>query len=193
MHSIIITIFAIALQAASLYCLMQYAPAWVKTAPDYTRSVAASLSSVEEAFYRYGAANAGVMPVPTTAFDGGMEQFQSPTRHLPFLPKAPEGFSWKYGRGADYYVCLHATDGARPMEAGLYYGVKRLRKLLPEEQFIISAGASSCGSNVDVSGQEQSLPAPLSVTYFLRYVPGMSASTAVLPCVANGCLSTEVF
>lgn len=193
MYSLILSLLAIALQAAALFCMMHYAPAWVKTAPDYTRTMAAGISAFERGFYRYGAANAGVMPEPTEVADGGLIQFQSPERHLTFLPAAPIGFQWTYGHSSDYFVCLHAIDGTRPMREGLYYGVKRLRKLLPDDQLIISAGANSCGAVVDVSSGPVTFPAPLSVTYFLRYAPGIPPSSAVLPCSATGCLASDVF
>lgn len=190
MYSLIISLLAIALQAASLFSMMHYAPAWVKTAPDFTRSVAAGISSVEDAYYRYATVNAGAVPDPAL---GGLEQFQSPVPHLPFLPKAPEGFAWKYGFGAaDYYVCLQAADGARPVSEGLFYGLRRLRKLFPDEQFVISAGAATCGSTLDIGEQVPEFPAPLSATYFLRYAPDMPPSSSVLPCSRNACLSAEV-
>jgi hypothetical protein len=191
MYSLIISLLAIALQAAALFCLVNYAPAWVKTAPDFSRVVAAGLSAFEGAFYRYGATNGGALPEPTLEPDGGLAQFQSPERHLAFLPKAPEGFAWKYGHAADYYVCLQAADAAKPVPEGLYYGVKRLRKLLPADQLVVSEGANSCGSTADVTNGPVKLPAPLSITYFLRYAPGQLPSTAVLPCTASGCLAAD--
>lgn len=193
MSSLLLAIIAIALQAASLFALMHYAPAWVKTAPDDARLVAAGLSSVEQAFYRYAKANGGTVPAPTVETDGGLSQFQFPARHLAFLPRAPAGFSWRYGYAGDYYICLEATDSAASMRHSLYYGIKRLRKLLPDDQLVISAGARSCGAVVDVSAAAQALPAPLSVTYFLRYAPAAGPSAAVLTCSGNACLAANAF
>jgi hypothetical protein len=191
MSSLILAILAVALQAASLFAVMHYAPAWLKTAPDDTRLVAAGLSSVELAFYRYAKANGGTVPPPTLEADGGLSQFQVPARHLAFLPRAPTGFSWRYGYAGDYYICLEATDSAASMKHSLYYGIKRLRQLLPDDQLVISAGSRSCGA--DVSAAAPSLPAPLSVTYFLRYAPAAGPSAAVFTCSGNACLAENAF
>lgn len=192
MVNLIITVMAIALQAVSLYCLMTYAPSWAKTAPDQTRVMAAALSSFESAFYRYGVANNGAMPAPTAAADGGLSQFQAPGRYLAFLPKAPAGFMWKYGWQGSHYVCLQAIDTSRPMDASLYYGVKRLRRLLPDGQLIVSDGSRSCGSNADVTSGTVNLPRTLSITFFMRYSPSGIPNTSVLPCRGNACLSPAV-
>lgn len=191
MYSLILSILAIALQAASLFALMHYTPVWVKTAPDHSRLVAASLSTLESGYFRYAAANGGSVPAPTTAADGGLSQFQSPVGHISFLPKAPEGFMWRYGQAVDHFVCLDAVDDAHPMDESLFRGVKRLKQLLPTEQLVISAGAHTCGSGSDVSSATFQFPAPLSVTYFLRYAPGAAPSTAVLPCTGTTCLIAE--
>lgn len=191
MYSLILSILAIALQAVSLYCLMHYMPTWAKTAPDHSRQVAASLSTLEGGYFRYAAANGGGVPLPTVAPDGGLSQFQAPVSHIPFLPKAPEGFVWKYGQAVDHFVCLDAIDDVRQMDESLFRGVKRLKQLLPAEQLIISAGAHSCGSGTDVSKDSFAFPAALSVTYFLRYAPAAGPSTAVLPCAGTQCLITE--
>lgn len=191
MYSLILSVLAIALQAVSLYCLLNYVPAWTKSAPDHSRQVAASLSTLEGGYYRYAAANGGSVPLPTVAPDGGLSQFQAPVEHIPFLPKAPEGFLWKYGQAVDHFVCLDAIDDAHPMDESLFRGVKRLKQLLPAEQLIISAGAHTCGSGTDVSTQSFTFPAQLSVTYFLRYAPAAGPSTDVLPCSRTHCLIAE--
>lgn len=192
MLNLIITVMAIVLQSVSLYCLMTYAPNWAKSAPDQTRVMAAALSSFEHAFYRYGAANGGAMPAPTDSLDGGLSQFQTPGRYLAFLPKAPSGFMWKYGQMGNPYVCLQAVSPAQPMDAALFHGTKRLRKLLPDGQLIISDGARSCGSSADITSSPGSLPRTLSITFFMRYSHSGIPSTAVLPCRGNACLSPAV-
>jgi hypothetical protein len=193
MINLMITVMAIALQATALYCMLQYTPSWAKAAPDYARLMAASLSDFEGAFYRYGSANGGLMPQPTAAIDGGLSQFQSPGRYLPFLPKAPAGFYWKYGRLASpstaYYVCLQSVSTTQPMDAALFYGIRRLTRLLPTGQLVISDGSQSCGSTSDISAAPGNLPKPLSVTFFMRYSEGGIQSTEAFPCRGNKCMS----
>lgn len=189
MFNLMISVMAIALQAAALFCLMHYTPSWAKTAPDKTRVIASSLSSFETAFYRYGAANYGLMPSPTDAVDGGLSQFQAPGRYLHFLPKAPAGFMWKYGQSGSHFVCLQAVSSTQPMDASLYYGIKRLHRLLPEGQLVVSEGARTCGSTHDVTSEPGALPRPLTVTFFMQYSAGGIPSTAALPCRGSACLS----
>lgn len=193
MHSLIISILAIALQAAALLALRTYAPAWATKAPADMRLVAAGLTSVEKGFYNYAAANGGLVPAPTTAADGGLTQFQSPVRHMTFLPRAPAGFTWRYGFATDYYLCLESTDSAASMPASLFVGVKRLRNLLPDGQVVVSAGSRSCGSTVNVNMATQAVPAPLSMTFFLRYAATNLPSTDVFKCRGNACLAEKAF
>jgi hypothetical protein len=193
MLNLILTVMAIALQAASLYCLMQYAPSWAKAAPEQSRVIAGSLSSFERAFYRYGVAHNGVMPEPTASIDGGLSQFQTPGRYLSFLPKAPVGFMWKYGQLGRHYVCLQSVDPGQPMDAALFHGVKRLRRFLPDGQLVISDGSRTCGSMSDVTSAAGALPRPLSVTFFMRYSAAGIPSTSALPCRGNACLSATAF
>lgn len=189
MINLLISVIAIALQAAALFCLMHYTPNWAKTAPDHTRVLAGSLSSFETAFYRFGAANHGLLPEPTATPDGGLSQFQTPGRYLAFMPKAPVGFMWTYGRSASHYVCLQAIDPAQPLDASVFFGVKRLSRMLPAGQLVVSEGSRSCGSTLDVTAGPVELPQRLSITFFMRYSASGIPSTAAFPCYGNACLS----
>jgi len=191
MYSLIITLMAIALQALALFCMLTYAPPWTKTAPDHSRVIAAALSSFENAAFRYAAAHGGMLPEPAPGGDGAIVQFQYPDRFLAFMPKAPAGMMWRYGAAGTSYVCLQAADGARAVDPSVYYGAKRLKKLLPDDQLIISSGAQSCGSTQDITGSPLELPAAVSITFFLRYAPGATPSTAAFPCNGSACLSDQ--
>lgn len=192
MTHFIIAVIAIALQAVSLYALLNFTPYWVKTAPDIARVIGTGISTFETAYYRYGAANAGIMPVPTLAADGGLSQFRSPIRYHAFLPQAPEGFAWKYGQNGDHYVCLYPKSGAASMHMDVYKAVIRLKRLLPAEQLVIHEGDElSCGTAAGLASEPATFPANLSVTYFLRYLPHQKPASSVLPCVENECLSSK--
>lgn len=191
MYSLIITLMAIALQALALFCLHTYAPPWTKTAPDHSRVLAAALSSFENAAFRYAAAHGGMLPEPAPSGDGALVQFQYPERFLAFMPKAPAGMMWRYGFAGTHYICLQVADGVRPVDPSVYYGAKRLKKLLPENQLVISSGAQSCGSTQDITGEKLELPATVSITFYLRYARGATPSTAAFPCHGSACLSDQ--
>lgn len=203
MYSLIIAAMAIVLEAAALFALLSTTPRWTRTAPDFSRVVAAGISNAENAFWRHAIANNGTALTPTAATDGGLSNFMG-LGEMAFFPAAPAGYAWKYGINtySQYYVCLYQTGGAAATQE-VYQGMKRLRRLLPYERYVLhTGGAGACGTlsagNVDPDSappgpnDPANYPADISITYFMKYIPGQRPASSVLPCSENECLSSPM-
>ncbi len=171
MLQLILTIAAIALTAAFLAASVNYIPWWYKTASDTEDVLRKSLPLVEQAYDVATRANNGTAPaVHDELADGGFEAAFRPV--LKLTPVAPPGFRWKYGfneaNGLNW-VCLEDIDTSGGNE-GTWRGVNRARAVYSDQQFVIS---TSCGSVTNVA-LPSSYPAPIAITMYLAYTPGIS-------------------
>lgn len=172
MVQLILTILAISLTAATVVASLNYLPWWYRTANDTEQVLRTSLRQLERA-YKADARNNGGAPAEVTADeDGGLEaNFRAVLR---LIPSAPTGFQWSYHqRPMDgsiweglHYFCLSTDGGASD---GEWRGLKRLENLYSSEQYIV---ADSCGASAP-SAVPESLPAPVSVTFYVTYIPGV--------------------
>ena len=192
MSELVITLIAIVMQAANLFALLNYQTHWSQAYPEFARSFASSLSSFENGYFSYAAANGNVGPTPTIQTDGGLSQLQTPTAYLNTLPAAPTGYAWKYGANGDNYVCLYAADGVRQTSEDIYRAMVRIKAFLPDSQLVISAGTTSCGTLTNIS-KPASFPTALTFTFFLHYTAGQLPSTAAFPCAGTECLLSNDF
>lgn len=204
MYTLLISIFAIVLEALCLFALLSASPNWAKTAPDISRVIAAGLSTGDMAFYRYAAANNGAALAPTAATDGGLSNFRSPVAYSAFTPPAPLGYAWKYGKDNalnQYYLCMYSVSGAPVATEDVYRAMKRLQRLLPWEQYVIHPGPNTtCGvqsaGSLDPASVPTDLAAPsvfpanLTVTYWLKYLPNQKPASSALPCQETSCLGS---
>ena len=171
MIQLIITIVAIALTAVVLAASVSYIPWWYKTASDTQEVVHRSLLTMEQAYNVAARANNGTPPpvLPTQADGGFVTQFQ-PVIQL--LPPTPPNFRWRYGLNSALNLNWFCLENLEPGGAneGAWRGVNRARSIFSPQQFVVSG---SCGSSVS-DPAPSSYPAPLTITYYVAYVPGIS-------------------
>lgn len=175
MVQLIITIFAIALTAAIVVASVNYLPWWYRTANITEESLIKTMSVLEQTYDVAVRAADGVAPavIETDADRGLMANFGD---LLKFTPLAPSGYTWTYGvhgdDGSRYanlgYFCLKPVgEGA---SEGVARGIMRTRNAYSPEQVVV---ASTCGANSsDPTPSEY--PAPLHVTMYVVYTPGVS-------------------
>jgi hypothetical protein len=178
MHNLILVVLSIALTAATLAASMNYLPGWTSVANDTNRLTNYGFVALDKAFQSATTRALGRAPAPTTAVDGGLAA--NFAADYGFRPKAPVGYSWKYGHnGADYYFCLYPLPGRAGASEGQWRGLNRSRNLLPDQQyFILPGGISACDSAPPPSPQSaaakaapSSYPAQVSAIYLVRYLP----------------------
>lgn len=172
MVQLIISVMAIALTALTVLASISYIPWWYKKASDTDQVLRTSLVAVEKAYKAAARNNAGIPPAATGTGDGGFEAAFRPV--LGLLPNAPRDFSWSYHvhpmDGTTWeglnYVCLTSSEDA---SEGAWMGFKRAGALFSSEQYVLS---DSCGDTTN-SALPSSYPAPLALTFYVTYVPGV--------------------
>ena len=182
MAQLLIVILSIVLTAVTIFASLNYMPAWMNQANDTYAVVKAGFSTLETAYAAAAKANGGVAPAPNTgATDGGLSA--SFSAFYGYLPKAPRGYTWKYGRNnnvnADYF-CLYSPTGSAQATEGVWRGLNRVRNVFSDEQyFIVAGGVGACDAALPATPQSAaakappgSYPALLSVVYLVKYLPG---------------------
>ncbi len=165
MTQLILTIMAIALSAALIVATVNYMPSWPKQAEITQTLGKTGFTQLQAAYKGYHTAN-GVVPEPNADPDGGLATHFTP--YLDFVPRAPDGYYWTYGRqlagNLDHFFCLAPEPGTATGE-GDYRGLMRLRAIFPSDQFIVhDDGLAGCG----VSPVTAERPAELGATLFVR-------------------------
>lgn len=174
MFQLIIVVLAIALASTLLMVSVKYLPWWNRTATLIEESTRSSLVQLEQAYDIAARANNGTPPARTLSPDGGYEENFRPILRL--MPKAPGNSVWVYGQHpADgglyanmHYFCLKATGTGA--DEPLWRGVNRAKGAFSDEQAFISNEDCDRLSSVSLPSV---YPAPLFLTYFVAYVPGI--------------------
>lgn len=175
MFQLIITIAAIALTSALLVASINYIPWWYKSAADTEEVTRKSLLLVEQAYDVVTRAANGVPPAVGAGADGGFAANFQPV--LKLMPAAPAGFSWRYGQATVgegswanlHYFCLEFTGDEEGAGEGAWRGMQRVSALYSPQQLVLG---NSCGDTAAYI--PSSYPAPLAVTLFVAYTPGIS-------------------
>jgi hypothetical protein len=163
---------AIALTAATVVASLNYIPWWYKPAAAAELVLRKSLPLVGAAYKELARSNGGLPPTVTGAADGGFSAAFLPLLNLP--PAAPRGYGWSYHRhpvdSSDWsglnYLCLSsAADG----NISSWKGFRRVHSVYSTAQVVLG---SACGATANVAEPEE-LPAPLALTFFVTYVPGV--------------------
>jgi hypothetical protein len=193
MHQLILTVIALSLIAGMSIVTVNYLPAWANGAKDAHILVRDGARTLIKAFELRAQAHDGVAPMPEDAYpDFGLAAFYS--NYYPFLPRAPQGYSWFYGftpavtlssygypgaisnNNTDdssddglFWFCLAPVNGGA--SEGVYRGIRRAQQVFPETQmYVNSALGAQCGEPVN-SAEPSSFPANTVVTFFVRYIP----------------------
>lgn len=179
MLNLILVALSISLTAATLFASLNYLPSWNSSANDTYLVVKAGFTTLETAYFAKVKADGGASPAPTAEADGGLAALFS--SYYGFLPKAPRGYSWKYGNnGSNDYFCLYSTSGTPVAHEGIWRGMNRVRSVLSDEQyFIVPGDVTVCGAPTPATPQSESTKAPpatypalLASVYLVKYVPG---------------------
>jgi hypothetical protein len=174
MVNLILVILSISLTAATLFASLNYMPIWTKQATDSYSVVKTGLVTLDKAFNSRTTADNGVPPAPLAGDDGGLAT--NFAAYYSFLPKTPQGYAWRYGyNGAAYYFCMYPKAGNVGASEGLWRGLTRLRRVLPDDQyFITSGGIEACDLPTPPTPQSPAVKAPpsaypalLSVVYLV--------------------------
>lgn len=183
MAQLIIVILSIVLTAVTIFASLNYMPSWMNQANDTYAVVKTGLTTLETAYAAAAKANGGVAPAPNTGLpDGGLSTNFSP--YYGYLPKAPRGYSWKYGRNTNVntdYFCLYSSSPQA--HEGIWRGMNRVRNVLSDGQYFILAGnegACSAANGTTLATPQSdaakappgSYPAQLAVMYLVKYLPG---------------------
>jgi hypothetical protein len=174
MSSLILTVISIVLLSAVVVISINYLPAWTKEQADVVPVVRDGARELERAFQLYAKAH-GDVPAAVIGgdYDGGASANFAP--FLGFMPAAMPGYRWVYGNAGSgasgayqnaYYFCLTPQSGGLASE-GKVRGAQRAQQYLSEEQAFVAPG---CGATSNYG--YSSYPANMSVTYFVKYVPG---------------------
>lgn len=176
MVQLIIVVLAIALLGLLLTATVNYIPWWYKTAADIEEVIRKSLSIVEQGYDVATRATDGTPPAVTTAADGGFAAGFTPV--LKVLPAAPPGFTWVYGQrttndvpnltGLNWFCLRHTATGGG--NEGAWRGSLRAAAVFSNSQYFIN---SECGAASSLSAPT-SYPAPLAITFYVAYVPGIN-------------------
>jgi hypothetical protein len=185
MFQLILAVIAIGLFASLALVTVNYLPTWAPAAQetaDLTRTGAKTLAA---AFDLRAADPAGGVPDENSSLsDGGLAAAFQP--YYSFLPRAPQGYAWKYGQttqlqleadgyagnstGGLHWFCLYPAGAGGSL--GTYKGFKRAQRVFPETQVYVNSGGSAfCGRALN-SPDPASFPSPVAVTMFVRYVEG---------------------
>lgn len=175
MVELIMVMLAIVLTAGMLTAAANYLPTWQNTAEVTYQLSKKGFDTLEQSFQLKSKELAGE-PASLVQADGGLSTLFQP--FYGYLPKAPEGMAWKYGEipgvPSTKYVCLYAVQ---PLSEGAVRGLYRLAKLYSvgdaiDAKISFNAGAGNCGG-VNDGYVESNMPAYVSVTYKLKYIPGV--------------------
>lgn len=174
MFQLIIVVLAIALTAALVMVTVKYLPWWTLNANRVEDATRTSLLRLDQAYDVAARAANGVPPSVTADPDGGFVLNFRPVMRL--LPAAPQNTVWVYGQhpvdatpySGMHYFCLKTTTGGGGDEA-LWRGVNRARGTFSSDQAYLN---SACGAISSVS-LPTTFPAPLALTFFVAYVPGI--------------------
>lgn len=172
MVQLIISVMAIALTALTVLASISYIPWWYKKAADTDQVLRASLTQLEKGYKAATRTSAGVAPTATGTGDGGFDANFRPV--LGLLPRAPGAFTWSYHQhpadssawaGLNYFCLTSTEDGSE----GEWHGFKRAGAVFSAEQYVVS---DTCGDTTSAA-LPSSYPAPLALTFFVTYVPGV--------------------
>jgi hypothetical protein len=185
MFQLILSVFAVSLMAALTLVSVNYLPGWTVAAQQTAALAQGGCNTLQNAFTLRAQANSGSAPaVNTSRADGGLApSFQT---YYSFLPRAPLGYGWTYGyttqnqltadayagdpTGGLYWFCLYPLAGGGSQ--AIYQGLSRARGQFPPTQYYLNAnGPSYCGRAINTLAPSV-FPAPLVVTFFVRYVAG---------------------
>jgi len=194
MFQLILTIIGLSLIAGLSLVTANYLPAWAPHAKDAHVLVETGSKILINAFNLRAAENDGVSPMPDYGVaDQGLNEYFGP--YYPFLPRAPQGYVWLYGftpasvlasenfpgvisdngttepgqtddDGLFWFCLVPAGSGA---SEGVYRGMRRAQQVFPETQMYLNDAACGHAFNSAVFSQ---FPAPVTLTVFVRYVPG---------------------
>lgn len=173
MHQLVITICAIALSAALAVMSINYLPWWNGHAADIEKVIKNSLPILEAAYISATRATDGTPPDTTGSEDGGLRDNFGGL--LKLIPAAPPHYRWVYGKhpidGSRYsnmnYFCMKMVSNSGVL-AGREEGIKRARSIFSSDQFYIGP---TCGVSSNIEETEN---APIMVTYYVAYAPGIS-------------------
>lgn len=176
MHQLIITIVAIALTAALLAAGVNYVPWWYKSANDTEEVIRKSLPVLEQAYDVTVRQADGVAPAVQGTADGGLWAGFGPA--LGLTPAAPPGFTWRYGLKSEglapwsglNYFCLEYTGRPEGAPVGPWQGARRATAVFSAQQLILG---NSCGQTMSAPNPP-SYPAPLALTFYVAYTPGVT-------------------
>jgi hypothetical protein len=168
MFSLIVIAITIATLLAFSVVAINYTPRWAPTAQLTHELAASGFARLDKAFELASTAQPSEQPpAPDASVDGGLQaHFRV---HYGFLPKAPHGLVWSYGRSAGagpfqnmHYFCLSGSA----VEEGVARGLERLGRTLGPAQAVLGSG---CGAGV--ASTPGAYPAPVALTYYVQFVP----------------------
>jgi hypothetical protein len=171
---LLITIIAIALTGLLIAATINYLPWWYQTASHVEDTTRTSLGRLEQAYDVTTRANNGTSPVVTDESDGGFRS--NFLAVLKLMPATPGGTSWNYGQhpqdgtsfaGLHYFCLVTTSEGT---DEGTWRGATRARAGFSEEQVFVNSG---CGATSSVN-LPLAFPAPLALTMFVAFTPGIS-------------------
>jgi hypothetical protein len=178
-------VVAISLIAALTLVSVNYLPGWAVAAHQTATLAQRGFGTLQNAFALRAQANAGsAPPVDTSRQDGGLVPAFQP--YYSFLPRAPLGYGWTYGyttqtqltadgyggdpTGGLYWFCLYPLSGGGSQ--AIYEGLNIARAQFPPTQFYLNSnGPAYCGRAINTTAPA-AFPAPVVVTFFVRYVVG---------------------
>jgi hypothetical protein len=175
MISLILTVLSIALLSAIAVISISYMPHWSKEQGEVASQVRKSSQDLERAFHLYALGHSDTpAAVISGDADGGLAA--NFTSFLGFLPPAIPGYQWVYGNtgpaGASgyqntSYFCMKPQVAGGSTGEGKVRGITRAKLFLSDEQAFMG---TNCGEPTNVAFN--TFPAPMTFTYFVRYVPG---------------------
>jgi len=175
MSNLILVLLSIALTGATLFASLNYMPGWTSAAADNYNLTRYGFVALEKSFSAATTRAEGQPPAPLAEIDGGL--FSNFSADYGYLPKAPQGYAWKYGyNGSDYYFCLYPKAGVAGASEALWRGLKRARSILSNQQyFVIPGGEASCDTPAPhaahLAEPPTNFPTMVSAVYLVRYTP----------------------
>lgn len=174
MFHLILLVIGIALTSLLVLVTVNYLPWWNKSADLFEQQTRTALVRLEQAYdVATRAANGTPPAIRPLESDMGFESIFQPVMKL--LPGTPANTTWLYGqRPADgtpyanmHYFCLLADEAGA--DQALWKGVWRAASTFSAQQVFLS---DTCGAIASVS-VPSSYPAPLALTLYVAYVPGI--------------------